>query len=171
MAITGYTVNGAGLVVAKISGSYVTIGYTQDGTELTLRQHLEEIMTDVFGTRVPQDFQDMMMEASLSIPFIAIDATDLLTLMNLGDKSGNTDGTSNTPGLVLGAGGYGTILGITAPLGTPWYFQQAFIADDKWRTKLATKAQPVRMNWRAIPKASYTAVTGAGTTLYARASI
>jgi hypothetical protein len=171
VAIQGYCVNGPAIVSVKISSAYVTLGYTQDGVDLRLMQHLEEIITDVFGPRVPQDLQDMMMDAHIGIPFIAIDRTDLITVLNVGDKTTNIDGTSNSPGLVLGAGGYGQVLGIASQFDSPWFFYQTFVRDDKWRTKLATKANPVNINFYAMPKASYTVTAGMGTQLYSRASI
>lgn len=163
--------NGGALVSVKLSGSYVTIGYTQDGVNLHLQQFLEEIMTDVFGTRTPQDFQDMGMMATIDIPFIAIDSTDFLTVLNVGDKTTNTDGTLNTAGLVMGAGSYGQILGISAPLGTPWYFGNTFIRDDKIRQKLSSKAMPLQTKFVAIPTTSYTTVTAKASVLYSRSSL
>lgn len=171
MAISGYQVNGPAIVVAKTSGSYSTVGYTDAGVNLSLRQYLADIFTDVFGPNVPQDVQDFGMTADIDAPFIALDRTVMLGLQNLGDKTTNTDGTFNSPGLVMMAGGYSTIIGITSQYDNPWYFKACFIRDDKWKTRLATKANPVSVRWLALPLTSYTTILGTNAILYSRASI
>jgi hypothetical protein len=174
-SINGYTVNGPAIVTANIGAShaYVVIGYTQDGVDVAIQQMLEEIMTDVFGPRVPQDYQDMMMKCRITCPFIALDRTQFLLLLNAGDKTGNTDGTSNSPGLVLGAGGYSFVLSIASQFDAAggYWFASTFVRDDKIASKLGTKVSPIRCNFEAIPKASYTAVAGANSVVYSRSSI
>ncbi len=175
MAVETYTVFGAAFLNIRLGSAAIqTLGYTEQGVDMDITEAKEEVLTDLMGTKVPQDFQDMGMMARIIAPLIALDDTVLRTIINRGDRS--TFGQVNSPGLVLGATGYyfglGIVSGATGLGGTgtytaPWYFPYCLLRAPG--TRLATKANPMRLEIVAWPLASYTASSGKNTTLFTRA--
>ena len=160
------------------------LGYTEQGVDMDITENKTEIMTDLFGDKTPQDFQDMGMVAQRVIPLIAYDSAVLQTIMSRGDRT--TWGTQNTPGIALGVGGYAFPVSITGPLvaasaglgvaptvpayaaGAPWYFYKCLTR--RVGQRLATKANPFRLELVAWPYLPYTSTTGKNAPLYARAN-
>jgi len=172
MAVNTYAINGCAFVYVQDVGAntYSLLGYTESGVDMDITENKTEIMTDLFGDKTPQDFQDMGMMARLVIPLIAYDSVVLASIINRGDRS--TYGSLNTPGLPLGQSGYGFAVYITAPLGVaaaPWYFYKCLMKTEGQR--LATKANPFRLELVAWPWVTYQATTGKNAPLFARSII
>lgn len=165
-AIDGYVVNGTAFVLVGTGGggALETLGYTESGVDKEITENKSEIITDLFGPMTPQDFQDMGMVARVICPFIAYDRTVLAKVMNRGDRT--VQGTLNTPGLVLGVTGYAFSLAISSTFDAPWFFYAAILRSEG--TRLATKANPDRLEFLCWPYTSFTAVTGKNTPLWKR---
>ena len=123
-------------------------------------------MTDVMG-RAPQDVQAMGMTARIVCPLIAVDRTVLVDLLGRGD--GTAVGQVNTPGLVLGHTGYLYKVGIGSPFDAPWSFPYCFIRPG-FGTRLASKANPLRIEFFAIPFAPVATITGKDRPLWSRSA-
>ena len=184
MSVDTYAITGTAFVSIQVPGgsSFALLGYTESGVDMDITESKEEIMTDLFGTKTPQDFQDMGMMARITIPLIAYDSGVLAQVMNRGDRT--TWGSLNTPGIALAQSGYGFATYITAPLaaaipatGTtpgfaaaaPWYFYKCLLRTEAQR--LATKANPFRLELVAWPWKSYTETTGKNAPLFTRSIV
>lgn len=167
MAVDGYAVNGAALVYVGTggSGALQLLGYTDQGVDIEIIENKQEIMTDLFGPMTPQDFQDMGLMARIVAPLIAMDRTVLATVM--GRSNQTTKGQTGTPGLVLGVNGYAFRVGIASLFDSPWSFNSCLLRP-RSATRLATKANPFRVEFLAWPYTPYTATTGKDVTLWTR---
>ena len=168
MALDGFTVNGTALVYVGTGagGAKELLGYTEQGVDMDITENKAEIMTDLYGDKTPQDFQDMGMMARMVIPLISIDRTVLAKVVGRGDRS--TYGALNTPGLPLGSnGGYYFSVGVTAPLDVPWFFPYCLLRTEGQR--LATKANPFRLEVVAWPFSSFSVTNGKNAVLFTRA--
>jgi hypothetical protein len=160
-------VNGAAVVsVGPNGGALQRLGYTDQGVDISVNENKAPIFTDIFGPMTPQDFQDMGMTATIRVPLIAIDDDVFALIQNAGDI--NIPGLVNTPGLVLGLEGFAFSIGIASPFSDPWFFDAAVISP-RYGTKLATKANPLVLEFLAWPFLGVTATTGSATELFARA--
>ncbi len=179
MAIDGYTVNGSSLVYTGTgsAGALELLGYTDNGVDIQINKNLSEIFTDIYGPMTPHDLQDMGMTARIVAPFIAIDRTVMTKVLTKGDNSGSgsTQGKLNTAGLPLGAGfpnGVGGAnflfkVAIASPADVNWQFNYCAVRPT-FGTRLATKANPFRLEFLALPWQSYTATTAKDAVLYQR---
>lgn len=172
MAVNTYTVFGAALVYVGTgsAGALELLGYTEQGVDMDITENKDEVMTDLMGSKTPQDFQDMGMMARIVTPLIALDTAVLAKVIDNGDRT--TFGATNTPGLVLGINGYGYSVAIQSGVGStlyaaPWFFYKAICRSDG--TRLATKANPFRLELIAWPFVSYTATNGKNVPLFSRA--
>lgn len=167
MAVDGYMVNGTSFIYVGTgtAGALELLGYTDAGTDMTVNENKGEIFTDLFGPMTPQDFQDFGMTARIIAPLIACDRTVLAKITGKGDRT--TVGQINTPGLVLGIAGYAFRVAIASPADSPWSFSKCVLRPT-FGSKLATKANPFRVEFFAWPYASYTATTGKDTPLWTR---
>lgn len=165
MAVDGYMVNGCAFVNVGTGsmGAFELLGYTEAGVDENVKYNKGEILTDLFGPMTPQDWQDFGMLANLTAPLIAVDRTVLAKIMARGDA---TIGLINTPGLVIGVGGYGFRVGISSSFDSPWSFNTCICLNQE--TRLATKANPFRLQLLAWPFVSYTASTGKNAPLFTR---
>jgi len=165
--VDGYAVNGAALVYVGTGGggALQLLGYTDQGVDMEIMENKMEIFTDIFGPMTPQDFQEMGLMARVAVPLIAMDRTVLNTVIGRSDQT--TKGQVGTPGLVLGVNGYSFRLGIASLFDSPWNFPAA-ITRPRFGTRLATKANPFRIEFLAWPYAPYTVTTGRNTTLWTR---
>lgn len=169
--------NGSALVYtdAVLANTYVLLGFTDGGVDMNVQYNRGEIMTDIMGPMTPQDFQDFGMTARIVCPFIAIDRTQMTSVLKRGDAA--SVGLNNTPGIVVGAGTgpsgpsttYKFKLGIASPFDTGWLFSACLVRPG-FGTKLAVKANPYRVEFFAWPYASYTVTTGKDASLYTRGS-
>jgi hypothetical protein len=166
VAINGYTVSGTSFIYVGtgIGGALQLLGYTEGGTDQNVKENKREIMTDLFGDMTPQDFQDMGAIARVVCPFIAIDRTVMASIQLRGDQQ--VTGELNTPGLVLGVSGWSFPLAISSEADLPWYFPAALTLNEE--TRLATKANPMKLEFFCWPFVSYTATTGKGVPLWTR---
>lgn len=166
MAIDGYMVNGTAFVYVGTGAANALelLGYTEDGVEQGVQEYKGQIITDLFGPQVPQDFQDFGMTARLICPFIAMDRTILGKVMNRGDRT--ILGQLNTPGLVLGMAGYAFRIAIASTFDSPWSFYKCVLNTSA--TRLATKANPFRQEFFCWPWVPYTASTGKDAPLWSR---
>ena len=167
MAIDGYMVNGTAFVyVGTGAGNALQLlGYTDQGVEMSVDEFKEPIMTDLYGNRVPQDYQDMGMSARITVNLIACDRTVLASVIGRGDRS--EVGEISQPGLVLGMSGYAFGVAIASPADYPWVFYSCLMSKG-FGTRLATKANPFRCDFQAWPFSPYTATTGKNATLWTR---
>ena len=167
MAVDGYAVNGAALVYVGTGtlGALQLLGFTDQGVDVEIMENKAEIFTDIFGPMTPHDFQDMGMVARIVCPLIAMDRTVMNTV--LGRSNQTTKGQVGTPGLVLGVNGYAFRVGISSLFDVPWSFSYA-VTRPRHGTRLATKANPYRIEFFAWPYASYTVVTGKDAPLWTR---
>ena len=166
MAVDGFVINGVALVYVGTGtlGALELLGYTEAGVDMDVKENKREIMTDLFGDMTPQDFQDMGMVARLVCPMITLDRTVLAKIIGKGDRT--TVGLLNTPGIALGATGYTFRVAIGSPFDSPWSFGRCVTLSESVR--LATKANPLRMEFFAFPAASYTATTGKDSPFFTR---
>jgi hypothetical protein len=166
MAIDGFCVNGTALVSVGTgsAGALETLGYTDQGVDIEIEELTNDIITDVMGM-APQEVQSMGMIARITVPLIAVDRTVLAKITGRGDRT--TVGLVNTPGLLLGTNSHLFRVGIAAPLDTPWSFSKCFMRPG-FGAKLATKANPFRVQFTAIPYAAYTVTSGKDTPLWTR---
>lgn len=166
MAIDGYSLNGTALVYVGTgsAGALELLGYTEQGVDMDITENKAEIMTDLYGNMTPQDFQDMGMMARVVCPLIAYDRTIMAKVINKGDRT--TYGSLNTPGIPVAQSGYAFSVGIAAPLDVPWYFFTCTTRADGMR--LATKANPFRMEFVAWPWVSYVSTSAKNAPLFRR---
>lgn len=165
------------------SVAFSLLGYTEKGVDMRIVENKTEIMTDLFGDKTPQDYQDMGMVGEIVAPLIAYDSAVLASIIGRGDRT--TWGSLNTPGLPLFQFGYGFPVVIATPLaaaipanlqipttpgfnaGTPWYFYKCLLKTEGQR--LATKANPFLLELIANPWVPFTATTGRDAPLFTRA--
>ncbi len=184
MANDSYLVNGAAFVYVGTGTALALelLGYTEAGVNMDIKENKREIMTDLMGDMTPQDFQDMGMIANLEAPLIAMDSAVLYKVMGRGDHTASTSptlgggtGLTNTPGTVLGINGYAFPVVIASPYtpptaniftGNAWRFETCLCMNSDWR--LATKANPFRLQLMAWPYKSFTATTGKDARLWSR---
>ncbi len=185
MAIDQYTVSGCAFVYVGTgtASALELLGYTESGVDMDIKENKREIMTDLYGDMTPQDFQDMGMIANLASPLIAMDGTVLSKVMGRGDHTGTgvaaaqipeDTGKLNTPGLVLGIGGYAFPIVIASNVprlgtylaGQAWKFHSCLTMNEE--TRLATKANPFKASFMAWPYAPFTATTGKDVRLWSR---
>ncbi len=166
MAIDGFAVNGAALVYVGTgaAGALELLGYTDSGVDMDVQELTADIMSDVFG-QAPHDVQYMGKTARIVANLIAMDRTILAKITGRGDRT--TVGQLNTAGMVIGAAGYAFRLGISAPLDTPWSFSKAIVRGG-FSTRLASKANPFRVEFFAGPFGSTTATTSKDVPLWTR---
>jgi hypothetical protein len=169
MAIDGYTVNGPATIFVGTgtSGAYQLLGYTIDGADIQIEELSKEIMTDVMGD-APQDVQNMGMTARITAPLIAMDRTVLATVTGRGDRA--AAGQISTIGLVRGMAGFLFAVGIASPADAPWAFPYCYMKPG-FGTKLASKANPFRCEFYAIPFAPYTQTAAVNTPLWTRSAV
>lgn len=184
MPVDTYAINGTAFVYVGTgsAGALQLLGYTEQGVDVDTTENKTEIMTDLFGDKTPQDFQDMGMITQVIIPLIAYDTVVMQQVLGRGDRT--VWGGLNTPGIALGQSGYGFPVSISAPLATgsagsavppavplfanaaPLYFYKCLTR--RQGARLATKANPYRLELIAWPWASYTATTGRDAPLFRR---
>ncbi len=164
--INRYAVNGTCFVQVGVgdAGALETLGYTEAGVDLEITEFKEEIITDLFGVKTPQDFQAMGLMARVSVPLIAYDDDIFDEISTRGDQF--AIGAMSTPGLVLGIGGYAFSLALTTVFDFPYFFQSALLQTQS--TRRATKANPFRFDFICWPYAPYTATSGKSVPLYTR---
>lgn len=174
MAVDTFTCFGAALIYTGTgsAGALELLGYSEQGVDMDITENKEELMTDLLGTKTPQDFQDMGMMALITAPLIAVDNAVLAKVIDKGDRT--TYGQINTPGLVLGQLGYYFPVAIrsfvtpsSSGYSAPWYFYSCLLRREG--TRLATKANPFRIELIAWPLKSFTATSGKDAPLFARA--
>lgn len=176
--------NGAAFVYVGTGSALALelLGYTEAGVNMDIKENKAEIMTDLMGSMTPQDFQDMGMIANLETPLIALDSYVLSKVMGRGDHTaqssptlGGGTGLTNTPGLVLGAGGFAFPVVIASPYnpgtanifaGNAWRFETCLCMNSDWR--LATKANPFKLQLLAWPLKLFTATSGKDALLWSR---
>ena len=166
MAIDGFAVNGPSLIYVGTGGggALQLLGYTDQGTDVEVMENKAEIYSDIFGPMTPHDFQDMGMMARIVAPLIAMDRTVLATVTGRGDRS--AVGQVSTPGLVIGTD-WAFRVGIASTFDSPWSFSRCLMRP-RFGTRLATKANPFRVEFFAWPWAPVTTVSGVNTTLWTR---
>lgn len=169
MAVDTWAINGTAFcyVGTGNASAMELLGYTEQGVDMDITENKTEIMTDLFGDKTPQDLQDMGMVGRMVMPMIAYDRAVMAKVISRGDRT--TYGSLNTPGLPMGTNGYKIPVYISAPLdgGTVWYFYSCVLKAEGQR--LATKANPLRLEIFAWPYKAYTATTGKDAPLFARA--
>lgn len=172
VAINRYAISGPSFIYVGTgsAGALELLGFTESGCDMDVTENKSEIMTDVLGPMTPQDFQDMGAVARVVCPLIAMDDAVMAKIMMRGDHTGAgviaTAGLINTPGLVLGSGGYGFKVGIASTFDSPWVFAKCITKT--YGAKLATKANPFKFEFFAWPYAPFTATTGKDLTLWTR---
>jgi hypothetical protein len=171
MAISTYTVYGAAFVYVNPAGAgYSLLGYTEQGVDIDITESKDELMTDLLGTKTPQDFQDMGGLVRIVAPLIAVDTTVLDSIFMVGDLS--SLGQINTPGVVLGINNKAVGIGIASPssggagFNRPWTCPTAIIRSHG--SRIATKANPWRLEAVGWPFLSFTASSGKGGVLFKR---
>lgn len=180
MALDGYTVNGSALVYVGTGSLFALelLGYTDNGVDIQVNYNRSEIFTDIYGPMTPHDLQDMGMTARIVAPFIVIDRTIMSKLLTLGDNGGSggaAQGQLNTAGLPLGAGfpngvggsGYLVPVVIASPADVNWKFWYCAVRPTLG-TRLATKANPLRVEFLALPWQSFTSTTAKNAKLWSR---
>lgn len=166
MANESYAVNGPARVHVGTgtAGALEPLGFTDRGVQIDITELTRDIITDLCG-EAPQDAQSMGMTARIVVPLIVLDKSVFKKLMGRGDRT--SPGLMSTPGLVLGAGGYLFRVGIESPFDEPWSFEKCFIRPG-YGTTLASAANPLRVEFFAIPWLAATATTAKDTPLFTR---
>lgn len=122
---------------------------------------------------VPQDVMDMGKTAKINAPFVAVDREVLVKLTSLGDNSGSggngNEWRTNTPGLLLGAGGYTVGVAISSPADVGWIFPECVVRPGIGTT-LATRLNPLKVEFFAWPFQTYNATSGKNALLWQRGS-
>jgi len=169
MAIGGYHINGpADLSTGTGSaGALETLGYTgqQQGVDVEVQEVTEEILTDIFGGRVPNDLLYYGEIATIRVPLIASDRTVLKKVLSRGDRT--TAGLLSTPALVLGAGGYLYRVAVASPADEPWNFAACYLRPG-YNVKLRAGPEPFVLTFLALPFAASTVTNGKDVPLYTR---
>ncbi len=174
MAVNRYTVNGPSFIYVGTgsAGALELLGYTEAGADMDVTENKSEIMTDLFGPMTPQDFQDMGAMVRVVTPMIAVDDAVMAKIMMRGDHTGGgviaTAGLINTPGTVIGVGGYAFRVVIASTFDSPWSFTKCITRT--YGTRQATKANPFRFEFLSWPYASFTASTGKDVSLWTRSA-
>lgn len=172
MAVNTFTIFGDALIYVGTgsAGALELLGYTEQGVDLDITENKDEIMTDLMGSKTPQDFQDMGMIARAVMPLIALDTAVLDKVIGRSDRT--AFGQVGSPGLPLATAGYAFTMAIQSGISSllysrPWYFYTCLTRSDG--TRLATKANPFRLEVVAWPYQSFTATSGKNAPLFARA--
>lgn len=184
--IDGFTVNGSALVYVGTGsgGALELLGYTDNGVDIQINYNRAEIFTDIYGPMTPHDFQDMGMTARIVVPLIAMDRSVLTKWLVFGDNSGSSGsglastGLLNSAGIPMGAGfpngvggsGYLRKVAIASPADVGWSFSYCILRPTLG-TRLATKANPLRIEFFAIPWQNVTATSAKNAILWTRGSV
>lgn len=170
--IDGYTINGSALVYVGTGTAFALelLGYTDNGVDIQINTNKSEIFTDIYGPMTPHDFQDMGMTARVVAPLVAIDRTVFGKLITRGDNSGSggvTQGLLNTAGLPVGVNSFYVPVVIASPFDVNWKFSYCLVRPTVG-TRLATKINPLRVEFLAWPFQSFTATTAKNAVLWVR---
>jgi hypothetical protein len=139
-----------------------TLGYTENGVTMSETYHLEPIMTDAMGPKMPAEYQKFGVEYRLSKPLIVWNPT-------IWDKVQKRMGNTNTAGALTAAGALVYTNSLTFrvavtsadTLEDPFYFPFAILRGDANR-KLASKHGPLTVSIlaHAMHLATETSVAG-----------
>jgi hypothetical protein len=113
-------VNGPALVYIGpqgATGSLSYLGYTEDGADVSVRHHYDEIKGDVGGHNIPQDLQDMGMDARIRLRLVAYDLAVLQSYRSIG----MVDGEQPAIGRLVGSNNEANRL-VIASADEPWRF-------------------------------------------------
>lgn len=148
--VDGYAVNGPAIVFTGTGGggALLELGYTDQGVDIEILENKLEIITDLLGPMTPQDWQEMGMLARIVCPLIAMDRSVLATVTGRSDRVAL--GEIGSPGLVLGMNGFAFRVGIASLYDVPWSFTTCLLRP-RFGTRLATKANPFRVEFIAWP--------------------
>lgn len=81
MAATDLHVNGPALVQISNDGStWVNLGYTEDGVDVELMEHNEDIFTDYSGPQTPHDVAYLGETADIRCSFVSWDESTMMTV-------------------------------------------------------------------------------------------
>ena len=91
MAVSDLHVNGPAKVQANFGSAWVDLGYTEEGVDVELEEHHEDIHSDEFGPATPVDIAYLGETADLRFSFISWDRTNMDTVESR-FRSGKTVG-------------------------------------------------------------------------------
>lgn len=145
-----YHVNGPALIkVGPIgtAGALSVLGYSVDGVAISMSRHVHEIMTDVAGSEMPAELQDMGMSARLRFDLVSYDLAVLQVLRSNIGAAG--EGVLGPMGRLVGGSGIGQRVVISSPNGDePWRFFSVFCKDAQ-EGKVGSKKTVWKMNMLA----------------------
>lgn len=165
-----YNVRGPAILSLGVgtAGALVTAGISERGIKPRLVKSYNRVFSDLSGPYVPADVQDAGEVLVISTSLIHIDWTVLMTAANRGDRS--AAGKRNTPGLLIGGGGYAFSLAITSANDAPLYCPTCII-DPECAMAFGTMAQTDDITFFAWPYIGPTASSGKDAILYARSLV
>lgn len=117
------------------SNAYEEVGFTVKGIEIRQNPKIRRIMTDVGGSEVPAEKQQMLETWDITGRLVVYDSTVLAKLCTRNDNTTPTEGVFGTAGLLIGTGGYTFKVGVL-PAGSqtselPYYFAFANMIEPK----------------------------------------
>jgi hypothetical protein len=164
-----FHVNGLATLQANFGDGLTSVGYSTDGVTIELHFETDDIHTDKWGSKMPEDIMDLGQWATVKMQLIKYDTTAIQELENrlnsttAPGKQPNVDGSGNILiGTLMGQCNAMTPIAITrgqnvgcegTPLEGGWQFGAAYLADmDSF--KVGTRVTVHDLTFRCLPDAS-----------------
>lgn len=147
-------------------GALEILGVSEDGVDINIEDHVDPVMTDTFGPRVPFDEQHFLETGTIQMRLIFYDEA-ILAKIRRPLLNSAAEGTMVEAGTLYGAAGHYFRLLILSPQDSlPWNFLSARMERAK-RVKIGTKRNAWDLSFFAIPYTGF-AGTSVGGLLYNR---
>jgi hypothetical protein len=157
-------VNGPALISVGLGSMQAleSLGYSEDGVEVSLTFNTEDVRVDTFATTA-FDVQHFLEEATITASLVVYDTSVLDAVKARG--FGMTAGTMPAAGTLMVAQGYTYPLIVQATPNPNGVFNGACIKFPNcyctnWSEKRGTRATRVNVTWRALPEQQVSASTG-----------
>lgn len=114
------------------SNAFESAFFSESGVKVEWNRHTRKIMTDVGGSEIPAEIQDMGTDYTITGEFVQIDAAVLAKLGIRNNATTPIFGKEGSRGLLMGTGGYTFKLAVVPQTtsissSVPWYFPTAIL--------------------------------------------
>lgn len=166
MAYAGaYHVSGSSLLQVGTGSARAleSFGFTDNGVTIRPTTHKRRIISDVNGPEIASEMQDMGTDYEISGRFVIWDSAIFPKIVARGDMTGGPiEGKTNTPGILLGTGGYDFPLAVVPQsfvTEAPYYFYNCCLINS-YPIKVGTEYSLYDLTFYSWPFIIGTALTG-----------
>jgi hypothetical protein len=166
---TQFHVNGLATLQADFGAGFNDVGYSQDGVTIELHYETDDVHTDKWGSKMPEDVMDLGQWATVKMQLIKYDTASIEQLENRlqvttapGKQPNVNDSNLIMIGTLMGQCDYMTPIKILrgrnvgceqTPLEGGWQFNAAYLADvDSF--KVGTRVTIHDLTFRCLPDGS-----------------